>query len=304
MPKQIPMSEKREWLADFDNGKPAAVIAKEKKRALKVVKRGVDEARAERDGATAHAEIIKQALINHQKQLKGIVERLMQAAEVPPLELELRREKNGNIAPIPINSGKILHTPAQGLIIELTDENTTLWKLLKEHLQRDRLWSTIKKWKETLSNNIKARLALKSQIKLLIEMETKLKVADKEPTDIKTPFIYPHTVNLFYLVNMRKALGIPDGTNTQERITASGDDYVRHGDGGSELAYCPGKQNECQEALKRAFEKVVDTQEIKMIATTNSELTSMNNKLKQRLEDIQLMGLITGRCRICSRISL
>jgi hypothetical protein len=298
------MSEKREWLADFDEGKPAAVIAKERKRAPKVVKRGIDEARAERDGATARAEIVKKALVDHQEQLKGIIKKLMQTVEALPPDLELRREKNGALAPIPLPAGKILHTPSQGLILEISDENTTLWKLLKEHLQRNRLWSAIKKWKEALSYHMKARLALESRIKLLIETETKLKVTDKEPTDGKIAFVYPSTVSLFYLVNMRKALGIPDGTNTQERIIAGDDDYVRHGPGGSELAYCPGKQKECQESLKKAFKKISDLPEIKKVVATNSELTIVNNRLKQRLEDIQLMGLITGRCRICSRISL
>ena len=44
MPKKIPMSEKREWLKDFDEGIPAAEIAKKKTKALKVIKRGIDEA--------------------------------------------------------------------------------------------------------------------------------------------------------------------------------------------------------------------------------------------------------------------
>ena len=83
MPKQIPMSEKREWLNAYDEGKPAAVIAKERKRALKVIKRGIEEARAARDGAAARAEIVKEALINHQQKLLGIVDRLFQSSRNP-----------------------------------------------------------------------------------------------------------------------------------------------------------------------------------------------------------------------------
>ena len=57
MPKKIPMTEKRQWLEDFDAGEPAASIAKKNGKALKVIKRGIDEARAERDGAAARAEL-------------------------------------------------------------------------------------------------------------------------------------------------------------------------------------------------------------------------------------------------------
>ena len=103
---------------------------------------------------------------------------------------------------------------------------------------------------------------------------------------------------------MRKALGIPDGTNPQERMIASDDGYVRHGGGGSEMAYCLGKQEQCREALVSAYDKIPDLPEIKKVTATESELRNISSKLKQLLEDIRLMGLIPGRCRICSRISL
>lgn len=304
MPKKVPMSEKREWLRDFDEGKPAAEIAKVRKRGLKVIKRGIEEARAERDGAAARAEIVKDALVKHQQQLMGIIERLLQAAEVPPPDLELRREKSGALAPIPLPASRIIYTPTQGLIVDLSDENSTLWELLKEHLTRDRIWSAVRNWREAFIPHIRARLELKSGIKTLIEIETEFKVIDDKPANDKTAFVYPHAVNLFYIVHMRKALGISDGTNPQERMIASDEGYVRHGGGGSELAYCPGKQEQCRVALIRAFEKIPDLSERKRVIATESELRNVSNKLKRLLEDIRLMGLIPGRCRICSRISL
>jgi len=298
------MSEKRQWLEDFDEGKPAAEIAKVRKRALKVIKRGIEEARAERDGAAARAEIVKEALIKHQRQLMGIIDRLLDAAEIPPADLELRREKSGALAPIPLPASRIIYTPEQGLIVDLSDENTTLWKLLKEHLTRDRIWSTIKNWKEAMISHMRARLELGSGIKTLIEIETGFKVIEDKPTDGKTAFIYPHAAGLFFIINMRKALGIPDGTNPQERMIASDDGYVRHGGGGSEMAYCPGKQDDCLKALIRVYHKIPDLPEIKRVIATESELMIVSDKLKRPLEDIRLMGLIPGRCRICSRISL
>jgi hypothetical protein len=304
MPKKIPMSVKKEWLKDYDEGNPAAKIAKEQKKALKVIKRGIEEARAERDGAAARAEIVKEALIKHQQQLMGIIERLMDAAEVPPPDLELRREKSGALAPIPLPSSRIIYTPAQGLIVELSDENATLWELLKEHLTRDRLWSAIRKWKEALIPHIRARLDLDAGIRLLVETETGFRVINDKPADSTTAFIFPHTVNLFYKIHMRKALGITDETNPQERMVASEDGYVRHGGGGSEMAYCPGKQEQCRKTLIKIFEEIPDLPEIKRVIATESELRNVCHKLKQHLEDIRLMGLIPGRCRICSRISL
>ncbi len=232
MPKKVPMSEKREWLRDYDEGKPAAEIAKGRKRALKVIKRGIEEARAERDGAAARAEIVKEAMVKHQQQLMGIIERLLEAAKIPPADLELRREKSGALAPIPLSASRIIYTPSQGLIVDLSDENTTLWGLLREHLTRDRIWSAIRNWKEAVISHVRARLELESGIKTLIEIETGLKVIENKPSDGKTSFVYPHAVKLFYIVQIRKALGISDETNPQERMIASVDGYVRHGEGG------------------------------------------------------------------------
>jgi len=304
MPKKIPMIEKREWLKDFDEGIPAAEIAKKKEKALKVIKRGIDEARAERDGAAARAEIVKNALIKHQNQLMGIIERLMEAAEIPPADLELRREKSGALAPIPLPASKIVYTSDNGLVVELSDENTALWGLLKEHLTRDRIWSTIKNWKDALVNHIQARTGLELGIKMLIERETGFKFPDEKTPKSKGDHINPFAVQLFYTVQIRKALGISDETNPQNRVFVGDDGYVRNGERGSELAYCPGKQQECREALIRAFNKIPDLPETKKVIVTDSELKNVSNKLKRMLEDIRLMGLIPGRCRICSRISL
>lgn len=304
MPKQIPMSEKREWLKEYDDGKPAAIIAKDRSRALKVIKRGIEEARAERDGSAARAEIVKGALIEHQKQLRGIILKLLKGTELPPADLEIRREKSGTLAPIILSAGKIIYTPSQGLIYELSDEDTTLWSLLKEHLTRDRIWSNIRNWKEATANHFRARTNLELGIRMLIERETGLKVIEGKPADNKGGFIYPHAVNLYYTIHIRNALGIIDDTNPQKRLVATEGGYVLHGEAGSEMAYYPGKQNECREGLIRAFEKIQNLPEMKNVVNTEAELKSVCNKLKRPLEDIGLMGLVPGRCRICNRISL
>jgi hypothetical protein len=304
MPKKIPMSEKRVWLNDFDEGKPAVEIARERKHALKVIKRGIEEARAERDGTAARAEIIKEALINHQQQLLGIVDRLCKAAEVSTVDLDLRYEKSGALAPIQLPYGRVIYTLEKGMTVELPDENTALWELLREHRTRDRIWSTIRNWKEALISHTRAIFELEMAIKMLIERETGCRVSIASPGDKEPDTVYYLTVKLFFTVQTHKALGIPDGTNLQGRMVAGDDGYVRNGEGGSELAYCPGKQNECWEALLSVLNKIPDLPEMKKFITTEAQLKNANGKLKRPLEDIRLMGLVPGRCRICSRISM
>lgn len=304
MPKQIPLSEKREWLKEYEEGNPEAKVAKERHRALKVIKRGIQEARANRDGSAARAEIVKEALIRHQKQLFEIVNRLLNLTNTIPANFKLRREKNGAIAPIILSAGLIVYSPEKGLVTKLSDENTSEWGLLKEHLKQRRIWSILEQWKTALIANTKALLDFERGIKTLVEIETGLQVISDKPGDEQKGFIYPFTAELFSEVSIRKAVGISDETNPDKRMVTTEDGYILHGQAGSRLAYCLGRQDECREALVRAFEKIQDLKERLIVVSTDAELKNVSAKLKGPLDDIRLMGLIPGQCRICSRISL
>lgn len=303
MPKKIPISVKRGWLKDFEEGKSEANIARDSQKALNVVKRGIQKAKLEHDGANARSEIIKEALVNHQKQLLGIVARVLSALEVPPSNLELRREKNGALAPIPLPAALVKYEPSKGLIVELSDENAPQWELLKEHLKRNRLWSALEQWRKALVSHIKSRLDLERKIAMMLESETGLRVLGEIPDDKKTSFVFPATVKLFYGVAINKALGIPDETNPQERIIATADGYVLHGEGGTKLAYYPGRQEECRDKIIKVFNKIPDAPEFGNIPASTDDLRSAIKKAKQPLEDVHLLGLVSGQCRICSQVS-
>ena len=62
MPKMIPIMEKREWLSLYEQGRSEAVIARDKHRDLNVIKRGIQEARNERNLSLAQSEMLKDAL--------------------------------------------------------------------------------------------------------------------------------------------------------------------------------------------------------------------------------------------------
>ena len=304
MPKKIPITIKREWLRDFEGGKSEAIIARDSKKALNVVKRGIQEARLERDGVNARAEIIKEALVNHQKELLGVVGRVLSALEVPPANLDLRRERNGALSPTPLPAAIVKYDLSEGLMVELSDEKTPQWGLLKEHLKRNRVWLSLENWKRAMITHIKARLDLERKITMLLESETGLRIMAEVPKEENTSFIFPAIVKLFYRVIMNKALGISDETNPEDRIVATDDGYVLHGVGGTKLAYCPGRQEECRDKIIKAFGKIPNTPEFKNIPATATDLKSVINKVKQPLEDIHLLRLVSGQCRICTQIGV
>jgi hypothetical protein len=102
----------------------------------------------------------------------------------------------------------------------------------------------------------KARANLELEIRMLIERETGLKVSEGKSTESEEDYIYPFTVQHFFKIHNRKALGISDETNPPDNMFSGDDGYVRNGRGGPEFAYCPGKQHECQEALIRVYNEI------------------------------------------------
>ena len=304
MPKKIPINEKMEWLEEYEEGRLRADIARERGRTQKVINSGIKDALTHRDGIFARKEIVKEALKNHQKQLMEIVKRLLRLTEGIPADIELRREKEGSLAPIPLPAGRIVYNTTDGLKVELSDELTPYWGLLKEHLRIRKIWTSIEGWKRAAIDHMHARRALELGIEFLVESETGIKVATSEPTSERDHLIFPFTVKLFYEVSIRKILGIRDETNPQDSIVATSDGYVLHGEGGSKLAYCPGGQQKCRHALIRAFNKINDLPQAKRVTSTDIELKRASTKLKGYLEDIDLMGIVPGRCRICSRIGM
>jgi len=304
MPKQIPLSEKREWLKQYEDGTPAAQIARKQEHSLRVVRRGIDEARSERDGTVARADIVKDALRNHQRLLMEVIDKLMRLTDPLPPDMELRREASGVLAPIGLPGGRIYYNRSEGLQVELADENTRQWKLLKEHLKRAKLWRMLEQWKKQVTDDMRTRIVFEAAIRSLVQSETNLTITQVSTTDIRKNFLYPSVMALFYQVSIRRAVGILDGTNPEIRIVASDDGYVRHGQGGTELAHCPGKQDKCKEGLLRALKKIPNLPETAKIQDSTAELKKVSGSLKEAIEDIQLMGMIPGRCRICNRISL
>jgi len=137
----------------------------------------------------------------------------------------------------------------------------------------------------------------------MLENETGLRVLGEIPDDKKTSFVFPANVKLFYGVAINKALGIPDETNPQERIIATPDGYILNGVAGTKLAYCPGKQEQCRDKLIKVFNKIPDAPEFRNIPASNDDLRSAIKKAKQPLEDVHLLGLVSGQCRICSQVS-
>ena len=155
-----------------------------------------------------------------------------------------------------------------------------------------------------MARHVETRSSQEKRIGKLLVEEIGAEVADIKPAKVDQEYINPSTVQLLYTIVMRRNFGMSYPTYTEERLVASSDGYVRNGEGGTELVFCPRRTDDCRNALIAVFNKLPGTEEMKRVHATHLTLTNESNKLKQKLEDFQLMGLIPGRCRICNRMSL
>lgn len=298
MPKEIPLTEKSEWLKAHQEGRSQADIAKDFGRDVRTIKRGIEEARRAQDSQTARTELLKDALQKHQKALLGVIKDMLSALVPPTPSLELPLQRYDSPLTIPLSRATASYESEKGWIVTLEDEDTALWELLQEHLRRDRMWKALARWKRAIAAHLEARIALKRQTAALLEKKTGLKVDPTQPT-----YVEVGVVGLFYEVALNRALGIPDRRNLEKNITASGAGYVLYLN--SRIASTEeGAEEKCRKDMLDAFKKLRMSPEATAAVATCRELEESTAKARRAVEEISLLGLVPGQCRVCRRLGL
>ena len=300
MPKIIPMVTKMKWLQlHEDEGNSAASIVKGtegKKPSLKTVNNGIEEARQWRDGKLAHAELLKDALRKHHEQLIAVLGDILSSVQLPAVNLALD-------LPILLPSAQIIHIKTKGLVLTLDVEVQLEWELLKEHLsKRDPLWAMFNVWKKELKNHIQSWRELSYKSEQVIESIINYKLVDN-PAD--PPFVYSSTtIPFLYDEALNIALGTPPRKSLEERIVVDTDSGEVRDEAGHILAKAPGEEEKCRQKILTAFKDLKESREAKKVTQTHKETEEIIIKLRRIVEEIKLLGIIPGRCRVCKRLGI
>lgn len=288
MPKKISIIEMRGWLKSYEQGKSEADIASDAHRDVRTIKRGIEEARRERYAHTAKAELLKEALRNHHNALVGALDRLKDDIRLPAPDLQVPWEENA----LPIS-------PAMD--ITQYEERQPLLELLREHLRRDQLWEALNRWNKSFAVHMRDRIALKRKAATLLQEKTGLKLSDKP---IEGPFLYSYTaLELLYKETLKKALGITVRIDLEHDIVIAPNGEVRYG-AGNVLAEAPPRKEECRRGIIEAFSELGASPESGRAAATYREAETHAARARQLVEEISLLGLMPGTCRICRRLGM
>jgi len=304
MPKKFLPHQKKKWLELSESGKSEKWIARDAGCDPRTVKKGIEEARRERNVAIAQIELVKEALRDHKDQLLAVIDDIKSLLVMPPENIEIRIDKDGTPAPIPLSGAIIRPDESGGLMLLVRAEERVEWELLQEHLKGDKIWKIFKQWKESILACIQAMIDLKLGAERLIKARTQLELVDEIPRSAEIGCIYPAVIQLFWEVALRRSLGIKDGTNIEGRMIASPDGYVRNGPGGTELAYAPNSQEDCKNKLLDALRELYGSPEAKRVSISYKEAQELTEKAKRNWEEISLLRLVPGSCRVCRRLGV
>jgi len=303
MSRKISMVTKRQWLKEYEEGKPEIAIATRYKRDVRTIKKGIEEARRERDITFARADLLKEALRKHNADLMNLLEQLAGVLQPLPTSQAIPWQES-DTWPLTFPGGEAQYETWPDVRVSnvtLDIEPEARWQLLLEHLKHDPLPKTLRDWKRTLSSHIEARVSLKQELAELLESKTGYQLENKPAGDrclftsaVDHLFDYllmglPHSIDIARMVN-----NIAADSNTGQ---------VKYGEG-TTLALAPGEEEDCKNNIIDALKELSTKEAMGTVITTYEMHRTSSDKASKAVEEIRMMGLVPGQCRICRRLGM
>jgi hypothetical protein len=305
--KAITVIEKRKWLEQYEAGKTEAAIANDTKHDIRTVKKAIEETRRERVATLAKTELLKEALHAHNETLLGMIQKIIPAIVLPPLEQIIPLETSPWLVSIPIKDGKAEYESEPMIkVVQITldAENQPEWELLAEHLKRDILWRALGQWKERLATQLEARILMKRRLAKLLEEKTGYKLAD-EP--LEGHFIYSSYLGPVFEVVISQLLGLIDESEVDGSIIADcdrGEVRCKRRSDQPVLAEVPGAEKEFRLKIMAALGELQKSTEAKSFISSYRATEEATAKARQVAEDIRMLRLVPGTCRLCRRLGM
>jgi len=303
MSRKISMVTKKQWLKEYEEGKPEIAIATRYKRDVRTIKKGIEEARRERDITFARADLLKEALRKHNADLMNLLEQLAGVLQPLPTSQAIPWQES-DTWPLTFPGGEARYETWPDVRVwnvTLDIEPEARWQLLLEHLKHDPLPKTLRDWKRTLSSYLEARVSLKQELAELLESKTGYQLENELAGD--RYLVAPGVDNLFsyFLMDLPQPVHIARLANN---ITADSDTgQVRYGEG-TTLAFARGEEEDCRNNMIEALKKLSTTKAMGTVITTYEMHRTSSDKASQAIEEIRMMGLVPGQCRICRRLGM
>jgi len=313
MPKKSKISpaQRRDWLNRHENGERRDVIAKKDKVNPRTVTAQVERARLERAFDAAQQDQLAEALRKHQDDMLDLLNRMKIGITVPSLATEFAFERPihslDKEVRLPLEGGEsnaitvILHGGSPGIppYITLLEEDSHLWRALKEHLgNKNSLWRNITDWRGVLLKELQAREDLTNIIKNKIDVKYHVPILMQSKG--KKPYFTPYAIYLIQAEAVSRSLGEPP-SDFPSRLRVR-DGSLEDPINSSSLTQWVLKPEKVKNALEEIVEGLVNSDEAKLAAKIHNELIACTRKAHEELDDYLLLHHIPGRCRLCKKL--
>ena len=305
MPKKFSLSDKNKWLEEHEDGKSESFIANESKCDMRTIRKGIEEARRQRDAQAARIDLLKQAVLKHQQSLLDKLGEILSALTVPHHDwavLSWHGSGESILSKSDLDTEDALEDKVSKDFKDSDAQADMVEGMLRQHLRNDKLWKILARREKAYASHRLDRIALQRKVVSLLEEETGYKL--ETGSDVLPPFLYSYTTgDLFYRMTLRPAFGDYKNDAWQDEIVAdTSTGCVKYRN--LILAEVPGKADECRKKLLDAFRKMQILPEVTRIVNTYRELEESTLRAKQAIEEIRLLGIVLGQCRICRRLGM
>ena len=136
----------------------------------------------------------------------------------------------------------------------------------------------------------------------LLEARTGSKLVDDGVASLP-PVAYISSVGpLFFEVAIRECLAVPCGKDLEKDIYIDADRGVVYGR--TVIAEVPGKEEEWKRNVLAALKELRTSSEAAEAAKTYRELEEYTNRARNAAQEVHLLGMVPGRCRVCRRLGI
>jgi hypothetical protein len=287
MPERIAPRLMRRWLQMYEDGKPIDVIAVKHHRDVRTIRRCIEEAKRDRLAESVRGNIMIEAARGHQEALLGTVNDVRDELEAETNKPEIPAEGADDLSPVVLRA-----------------ESSPYWGLLKEHLPRDPLWDSINKWKKARADFDDGCAAVRKIISELLSKECRCKIVDANTdADAKPPFLFSRAAELIYSEVLTRAIDGKPRTNitTSLKIDKKSGNITS---GGTIMAVAPGWEEQFAGYIRKVLAKANDSVETTTAINKYDTLKKANEKARKAAQDIALLGMVPGLCRICRKLGL
>jgi hypothetical protein len=305
MPKKFSITDKKKWLEDYEHGKSEALIASDSRCDLRTIRRGIEEARRGRDAQAARVDLLKQAVLKHQERLMNKLEELLSTLTMPPHDwavLSWVESGQSIFSETDFNTEDLAEDEVSDGLKKSDVQADLVEDMLRQHLRGDKLWKILLRREKAYSLHRLARIALQYNVVGLLEEETGYKLEVRG--DVPPPFLYSYTTgDLFYRMTLAFAFGDSESESWQDEIVVdTSGNYVKFRN--STLADAPSKADECRKNLLGAFRKMKRLPQVARVVDTYKELEESTSKANRAIEEIKVLDLVPGVCKVCRRLGM